>query len=218
MTLRLLITILLLGVAPAGICVAQEESASVRGRVTTLSGRPIEQAQVSFFQLEGLHGNSRSEKLIQQTLTDQNGEYSVTDLPFGQYRVEAIVRGYGRTEVWRFFLPRSARRVLDIGVPMGMLDHISPMEIRGTVLSSKKEAVKDATVTLTSLYNSTEFQQVRTDENGKYSLLLMQEGDYVLHASKPGYAARMTTISLRSGGRKTVGLSLALLPRIKSTP
>jgi uncharacterized surface anchored protein len=197
-----------LGVAPARVCLAQDESASVRGRVTTLSGRPIEQAQVSFFQLEGLHGNSRSEELIQKTFTDRNGEYSVTGLPWGQYRVEAIVQGYGRTEVWRFFVSRSARRVLDIGIPMGMLDHISQMEIRGTVLSSKKEAVKEATVTLTNLYNSTEFQQVRTDVNGRYSLLLMQEGDYVLHASKPGYVARNTTISLRSGGRKTVDLSL----------
>ena len=210
MTLRLLITILLLAVAPAGICVAQEESASVRGRVTTLSGRPIEEAQVSFFQLEGIQGNSPSEQLIQQTRTDQNGEYSVTGLPSGQYRVEAIVRGYGRTEVWRFFVWRSARRVLDIGIPMGMLDHISQIQVRGTVMSSKREAVKDATVTLTSLYNSTESQQVRTDERGRYSLLLMQEGDYVLHASKPGYVVRITTISLRSGGRKTV--SLTLLP------
>jgi uncharacterized protein (DUF2249 family) len=188
---------------------AQEEDlASVRGRVTTLWGQSIEEAQVSFFQLEGIQGHSPTEKLIHHTFTDKNGEYKVNALPWGQYRVEVGLKGYGHTEIWRFYLWRGAKRVLDIGVPMGMLDHISQMEIRGTVWRSKKEAVKDATVTLVSVYDPSESQQVRSDANGKYSLLLIQEGDYLLHVSKPGSKASVTTISIRSGERKTADLSL----------
>ncbi len=42
------------------------------GPVTTLSGQPLQEAQVSFFQLEGIQGNSPSEHLIQRTLTNTN--------------------------------------------------------------------------------------------------------------------------------------------------
>jgi hypothetical protein len=50
----------------------------------TLSGQPLEGAQVSFFQLEGIQGNSPTEQLIQQTLTDTNGEYEVVTPDVGR--------------------------------------------------------------------------------------------------------------------------------------
>jgi hypothetical protein len=188
--------------------IAQEEPARIRGRVTTLFGQPLEGAHVSFFQLQGIQGSSPSEQLIQQTFTNTNGEYQVNGLPAGQYRVEVLLKGYGHTEVWRFYLWRGASRVLDVGIPMGMLDHISQMEIRGSVLRTKNEILKDATVTLTSVYNPSESQQVRSDDQGKYILLLMQEGDYLIHVSKPGYEVVSKTISIRSGERKTADFSL----------
>ena len=91
---------------------------------------------------------------------------------------------------------------------MGTLDHVSQMEIRGTVWKSQNEIVKDATVFLTSVYNPLESQQVRSEDQGKYTLLLMQEGDYLIHISKPGYEVVSKTIRIRSGERKTADLSL----------
>ncbi|MCM3871197.1 MAG: carboxypeptidase-like regulatory domain-containing protein [Pyrinomonadaceae bacterium] len=208
MNIKLATCVFLVGLAAFSVLAQEGELASVRGRVTTLWGQPIEEAQVSFFQLEGIRGNSATEKLIHQTLTSRNGEYKVNALPWGQYRVDVALKGYGHTEVWRFYLWRSARRVLDVGVPMGMLHHISQMEIRGTVRKSKREAVEDATVTLTSVFDQSESQQVRTDADGKYSFLLMQEGDYLLHSSKPGYKASVTTISISTGEHTTADLVL----------
>ena len=210
MSLRPVVRVLVL-IVVAFPMFAQEKPASVRGRITTLSGQPLEGAQVSFFQLEGIHGNSPTEQLIQQTLTNTNGEYEVKALPWGQYRVDVVLKGYGHTEVWRVYLSRGANRVLDVGVPMGLLDHILQMELSGTVRTTKNGILRDATVILTSLYNPSESQQVRSDDRGKYILLLMQEGDYLLHASKPGYEVASKTISIRSGERKTADLSLALL-------
>jgi hypothetical protein len=183
-----------------------DEPASVSGRVTTLWGEPLETAEVIFFQLEGIQGNSPNEKLIRRATTDKNGEYKIDALPWGQYRVDVSLRDYGHTEIWRFYLWRGAKRVLDIGVPMGMLDHISQMQVRGTVKDVKHRPVKNATVTLMNLYDPSESQQVRTGTDGSYLLHSMQEGDYSLYASKPGLAVASKTISIRNGDRKTLDL------------
>ena len=208
MNAKLLFILSVVLIGHVGPVKCQEDAAGVRGRVTTLWGQPLAQAKVSFFQLEGIQGNSPTEQLIQQATTGDDGRYEVKALPTGQYRVDVSVQGYGHTEFWRLYLWRGAKRVLDVGVPMGMLDHIAQMEVKGTVSTLKQEAVKDATVTLTSVYNSSESRQVRTDERGQYSFQLMQEGDYIVHVSKPGSKVSVKTVNLRSGERKTVDLQL----------
>ncbi|HET6671428.1 MAG TPA: carboxypeptidase-like regulatory domain-containing protein [Pyrinomonadaceae bacterium] len=201
------VSLLLALIAPAALA-QDDEFASVSGRVTTYWGSALE-AEISFFQLEGISGNSPTEELIQRVTTNKDGAYAIEKLPWGQYRVKVATKGYGDAEIWRFYLWRGAKRVLDIGVPMGMLDHISQMEIRGAVTRPNRMPVKDATVTLLNVYDSSESQQVRTDADGKYTLLLIQEGDYVLHAAKVGFTVSATTISIRSGERKTSNLVLS---------
>lgn len=196
------LSILCIAVLASWAVAQDEDPASVSGRVTTLWGEPLETAEVAFFKLEGIHGNSPTEKLVGHATTNKNGEYKIDALPWGQYRVNVALRDYGDTEIWRFYLWRRAKRILDIGIPMGMLDHISQMQVRGTVKDVAGRPVNGATVTMINLYDSSESQQVRTDASGNYDLRSMQEGDYSLYASKPGFAAASKTVSIRNGDHK----------------
>ncbi len=192
---------------------ADDELATVRGQVTTLWGEPCEEVTVSFYQLEGIWGISPTEKLIKQAKTGKNGEYSVTDLPWGQYRVDVSFQGYGHTEVWRFYLWRNAKRVLDLGVPMGMLDHVSQMKVSGKITYDNGNAVENATITLANAHNLSKMQQARTDSSGNYSFEEIQIGDYVVWATKPGYALATTSVRLGNGEQKVVNLKL--LPQVQ---
>ena len=197
------LSLLCLVIAATSAASQDDELASVSGRVTTLWGAPLETAEVAFFQLEGIQGNSPTEQLVRRVTTDKNGEYQINELPWGQYRVEVGLRGYGQTEVWRFYLWRGAKRTLDIGIPLGTYHHIAQMHIRCTVKDAANKPIKGATLTFINLYDSSESQQVRTDANGRYHLETMQEGDYSLYASKPAFAVSSKTITIRSGDRKT---------------
>jgi hypothetical protein len=133
--------------------VAQEgEPASVSGRVTTLRGDPLAGAEVRFFELEGIRGISVKETLVKTVTTDDLGSYKVEGLPFGQYRVNVEVRGFGHTEVWRFYLWRKARRVLDIGVPVGYTHGLIEITVKGQVRGEKGKILEEATVTLVNAY------------------------------------------------------------------
>lgn len=98
-----------------------DDFASVKGRVTTLWGEPFGEAEVSFYELEGISGNSPTEKLVRRVVADNDGNYKADKLPWGQYRAGVSAKGYGHTEVWRFYLARDADEILDVGVPMGYL-------------------------------------------------------------------------------------------------
>ena len=63
-----------------------DELAKVKGRVTTYWGKPIGGVQVSFYQLEGINGNSPTENLIRTVVADKEGNYKADKLPWGQYR------------------------------------------------------------------------------------------------------------------------------------
>ena len=122
MRLKIIIAILLFGLFTFSALVFAQfrDYVSVRGRITTLWGEPLEKAEVSFYQLEGISGVPPSEKLIRRVVTDKEGNYNAEKLPVGQYRV-GISADYGGTEVWRFPLYRNGNEteVLDVGVPMG---------------------------------------------------------------------------------------------------
>jgi uncharacterized surface anchored protein len=212
MKTKILICVLLIACAAPFALAQDDETASVSGRVTTLWGEPVEQAEVSFFRIEGINRNSPTEKLIKLVRTDNEGNYKVGNLPWGQYRVNVEFKGYGHTEVGRFYLWRNAERVLDVGVPMGMLHGIEPSTISGVVRQMGNSSVKDATVTLMNAYDMTKFQQVRTDENGRYSLREIQVGDYVLYAVKPGFSVSATTLRLNNGEKHAVDIKLLPAP------
>lgn len=188
---------------------AQDELASVEGRVTTLWGTPLKNVKVSFFQLEGISGISKTEILIRQITTDSEGRFRTDNLPWGQYRID-ISSGYGKTEIWRYYLWRNAKRILDVGLPLEntLSDTLSQIMLSGVIQQTDQDHIADATVTLTSAFAPNKTQQARTDKNGHYQFKVIQPGQYILFATKPGFLADSLAIDLGNGERAFANLVL----------
>lgn len=205
--LQLSIVFLVLTICP-GVTLAQDSPANVRGRISTLWGEPIGEAEVAFYELEGIRGISAAEKLVGKTVTDKLGDYRINGLPFGQYRVDVNLAGFGHSEVWRFYLWRGANRVLDIGIPVGYTHSLAPIIVSGSVQQRDKASIEGATVTLVNAFDSTESQQARTNKAGRFQFDLIQPGQYVIYASKPGFLIEAATVDLGNGTKETVGIVL----------
>lgn len=215
MRLKIIIGILLAGLFIFSIfALAQDKDyARVKGRITTFWGEPIEKAEVSFYELEGISGISPREKLIRSVITDKEGNYNIEKLPWGQYRVD-ISASYGGNEVWRFYLARNANEVLDVGVPMGYLHLISEMSVSGIVRQVDGSPVANATVTLTNAYDARKIQQTRTDEKGKYKFNTIQVGDFILSSAKSGFYPSAATLRINNGEQKTADIKLEVAPKL----
>jgi hypothetical protein len=201
-----------------------EEPAKVRGRVTGYFGNPLEKVEVNFFLLEMKSGEFVSAgKFIKSVLTDTNGEYEITDLPWGEYRVSAIAFGFPRAEVWRFYLWRNAERVLDFGLQIGITHGFPQLQVSGTIKLKNKSPVRDATVTLINAFDETEIKHTRTGNDGKYKFQLIQPGQYIIYVSKPGFSV-ISSSFLINGLRDTTfpateidkNIDMELLPLDKS--
>lgn len=197
---------LLLGVGNCSVF-AEDEPATVEGHVTTTWGASLAEVKVSFYLLEGTGGISKSEKLIQQVKTDEQGNYKVVNLPWGQYRVE-FIDSIGHSEVWRFYLWRSAKRVLDMCIPLGYTHFLSLIQVSGEVLQDDGVPIPDATISMISAYNPNDTQQVRTDKNGIFQVSLIQPGQYIFGAVKEGFMAESKAVDLGNGEKTTVKLVL----------
>ena len=184
-----------------------DEPATVEGRVTTTWGTPLGNVKVSFYQLEGISGISKSEKLVQQTTADEKGNYKVANLPWGQYRIE-FSSSYGHTEVWRFYLWRSAKRILDISIPMGYNHILSAIQVSGSVVMSNGLPIENATVSMISVSSPDEYKQTRTDKNGKYEFQEINPGQYIICATTTGFMANSTVVDLGNGEKASIDIKL----------
>lgn len=195
----------------------EDEHATIRGRVTTLLGYPVPEAEIEFYKLTNTQQGIVSPKgeLVQTTRTNNEGLYKVSGLPAGQYRIV-----YAGNED-RFYVWKGADRVLDWGVPQPIIDGLPQLEVSGIVRSINKKPLPDATVTLISAFNHQQVWQARTDKVGRYDIHMIQPGQYILYASKPEYAINVTSFLLNaknkssgepiSGQHKIADLSLSPL-------
>lgn len=205
--------IVIIAVSSVGSSAQNDETATVSGRITTLRGDPLADAIVQFYELEGIRGLSPTETLRKAVTTDSSGAYVAKGIPWGQYRVNVEVPTFGHTEVWRFYLWRNARRVLDIGVPIGITHGLSEITIEGTVSGENGKRLRDATVTIVNVYDSEETEQVRTDSNGSYKITRIQPGQYVLYAYYPGYGPTASTLDLGNGTKTSLDFSIKPVKR-----
>jgi hypothetical protein len=140
------------------------------------------------------------------TASDGQGNYAFRGLPYGEYRVSVGLRGFRKAEVWRFYLAAGEDKVLDIGLEVGIFtDWIRPV-VSGTVLGTDKKPLEDATVTAISALSPNIAERTRTEDDGKYKLELRTSGQYIVYASKPGFA--VTAVSLPEGSGRSIELVL----------
>jgi protocatechuate 3,4-dioxygenase beta subunit len=214
MKLLICVCLLLSIVVTSSVAATQESDlARVSGRVTDLRGFPLEDVEVQFFELEGIRGVSAKEMLVKTVVTDEQGNYKVSGLPAGQYRVNVEARGFGHTEVWRFYLWRNAHRVLDIGVPIGYTHSLVEISVIGQVRMTNGAPLEEATVRLVNAYDPGEEQQVRTNRLGKYKIDLVQPGQYIVYVIKPGYAVSTATVDLGNGAQRIMNFILRPMKR-----
>ena len=196
--------------------------AQVRGRITTLWGEPVKQAQVSFYKLQGDSGISPREDLIVAVSTDNDGNYKAV-VPWGQYRVAIKGRGLDDAEVWRYYLGEGDDRVLDIGLPLGNWHIVSRMKASVIVKEPDGSVVPDATVTMIPAYSYNEPQsfvshQRRTNAQGRYDFVSLEVGDFVVYVAKPGFLPSSTAFRLNNGEEKLIDIELKVAPKFEFLP
>lgn len=188
--------------------IGQADVGRVAGRVVLYNGAPVEGADLTFFLLDGTRGLPTKETLVREVKTNQRGEYEARRLPAGRYRIVVQLFGFGNNEVWGVYVPRAADNWLEIGLAPGMTHGLETATVIGTVTTSSGQPVADATITLASAHDVGDYSQTRTNSNGRYTLSTLQPGDYVVWATKEGFAATARALEIRNGLKHTVAFQL----------
>jgi Carboxypeptidase regulatory-like domain len=194
-----------------------DDTAALHGRVTDLFGQslqngsfgvqldsdaPVPKAELKFYLLDVTENERKAvveAKAIKSVFTDKDGNYNVSGLPAGEYRVQIYIPGYSVTNDWFLYLSKGTIKTLDMGVPVGNTHFLSQVIISGVVKDGNHAPLQDATVTLLNAFNRQEMWQERTDNLGRYKFDTMQPGQYIIYASKPGLEVKADAIVLARG-------------------
>jgi uncharacterized protein (DUF2141 family) len=136
-------------------------------------------------------------------ITDQNGNYFITNVPPGSYTVTASADGY---------LSDSKTTHIQPGVTATVnfeLQPIAPRKgaIQGTVTDiNTGNPIADATV-------SANGNSVTTDMNGKYTIPDLTPGTYNVEASATEYQSASKSVTVVAGQTETVDFALAPVPK-----
>ena len=184
-----------------------QETAAIHGRIVDLWGNSLSGAQLKVYRLIFQNGSpvSAEGKLEKTTSTDEHGNYAISGLTPGEYRISVDLRGFRHTEAWRVYLWTGSNVLMDLGLAVGSLTDSRPAQIKGTVRRQDKSSLQDALVVAISAFNSQIIEQVRTDEAGRYSISLRTPGQYLVYAAKPGFAVSASVIS---EGQQSIDFSL----------
>ena len=171
----------------------KDKKVSLKGRVTDLMGQPIAGATVQLYE-RSWYNILAQIKFTKTVVTDNHGEYLADNVPYGYYLISIRAKGFSYTEMSRIFLGED-ETILDIGVEVGKLTDIGPFEFSGVIKDEAGNPLPDATVGLMSAYNSSIRFQTRTSKEGKYRFVITTEGQFILFASKSGYAVSATAVN-----------------------
>jgi Carboxypeptidase regulatory-like domain len=167
-----------------------QDSGSIKGQVyDDIFGLRYENEEVQVIS-EG--------KVIRSVRTDNDGRYKVENLPTGHYTilVEASTASKGKSEI---ALKANQNLEVDVVVIVGKFRDKSPFKLRGKVRIENKTAVADATIVVMRPFNSELILKTKTDASGNYEADIIDNGQYVVYAYKPGY---------------TIGVAALFLPEI----
>lgn len=149
---------------------------AVSGYVRDATGAPVAEARVAI------------ESLARQTRTGSDGSFMLTGVPAGSH--EIAVRKLGFREA-RALIPVIADSTINVGIVLveapqqlgrvvveaGVLNQVT-----GTVFDEQDRPVSGVVVEVLGLD-----RQVMTQDDGRFLLLDLQPGNYLLQFRKPGY-------------------------------
>ncbi|MCI5225101.1 MAG: carboxypeptidase regulatory-like domain-containing protein [Candidatus Electrothrix sp. AX2] len=149
---------------------------SISGTVTDISGAGIPDVLISVYD-----GNNYNSELGSAS-TDENGNYTVIGLPAGEHKVK--FSKYNYVEEWYDNKRKLFADLVTVtnGADTSDIDAVLVIggRISGTVKNKNGEGIPDVDVHV----HGGSF--VRTDENGKYTVIELPAGEYAVQFSKYG--------------------------------
>lgn len=135
--------------------------------------------------------------------TGAKGEYTISNLAPGEYKVRAVYLGYAAVEAdvsvvdgvvtpMNFIMESAA---IDLGKVITIIDVDNVNAIMGKV-ANKDTGKPIAGAIVCLLYNKT---VATTDENGAYSILYPSPGKYTVVITKTGFMAAEHTVRVKEG-------------------
>ncbi|PYQ59191.1 MAG: hypothetical protein DMF53_19190, partial [Acidobacteria bacterium] len=182
----------------SGIAIQLPAGATVEGRVTSMEGRPLANAQVVVADetVSGMPAFSRF-----HGEADDDGQYRIEGISPGPHTLAATAEGYRRAlrDVEAAAEPRKVDFQLDRG-----------LEISGRVVDDGGNPVPDAQVYLSG--TGKRWQDTSTEADGAFRLSGLEDGDYSLEAGRVGYSSVPPAKKVKLAGAPVSGVELKLTP------
>jgi hypothetical protein len=175
---------------------AQEITGDIRGSVADPSGASIRGATVRIV-------NTDRNVLMRELKTGQDGSYTATYLPVGQYAISVSAPGFERFQASDIVLNVSDHLVLDVKMQIGATE--STVEVRGDSLPIDLETPQAA-----GLMTGTQIRELAVNSRNFVQLVALQPGvttdlasdNLYAGASNPTGFSNQINISI-NGGRPT---------------
>ncbi len=183
----------------AGLEVVLPPAAAVEGKVLSPDGQPVPDATVSVVRPTQ---NDLPSFSPLRAATDGDGWYRIDGIPPGKQTLEARAEGYRRAVREIEAPPRTA--TLDFALERGL-------EVSGRVVDDGGNPVPGAQLLLSAGRFSVDAPRALSEVDGSFRLSGLQDGTYMLRASKDGYAPtdpRGQTVTL--AGAPVSGLEVRL--------
>jgi outer membrane receptor protein involved in Fe transport len=136
-------------------------AASISGRITDSSGAAIPAATVTVKNTET--------SATQSTVTDNQGRYTVPDLPIGSYQIEVSKTGFQNSIRSGITLSVGAAPLLDFQLSVGQSSQT-------VTVSAEASAVETTTAAVSSLVNQTQMRELPLNGRNFEQLILLAPG------------------------------------------
>lgn len=166
---------------------------AVEGTVSDLSGNPVTGASVT---LNDDEGNGTS------AVSDADGGFAITGLPYGSYTLISGKAGYTESEEQSLTLSSGAQTVFS-DLTVRKKDGVITGQITNSQTST---AIGNVTVTATGI--GSDFSL--TDNSGSYRIEGLSAGTYEVSAEADGFRIETETVTLNEGN-KEISLDFGLL-------
>ncbi len=168
------------GIEEQAIDIVLDEATSVGGslvgNVVDADNNPVEGATVKIYDGAG--------RPYRHTLTDSNGDYSINNLPKGNYSSTAVKDGYALTQNQIFVLSEQEVRTVDF-----VLTRQEKLATIAGVIFNKDNAtvLSDALISLRDAVSGDQIAVTTSAKDGEFLFYDLQQGNYNLIATKDGF-------------------------------
>ncbi|PFG05371.1 carboxypeptidase regulatory-like domain-containing protein [Bacillus sp. es.034] len=158
----------------------------------------IEDALIQVFTTDG--------RLLGVTLTDRDGNYTLSGLPGGEVVIVVRARGY-QSQFQTVTLIRGTTRTLNF------LLKDNPASIRGYVTDIQTGApISQVLVQIFPVGSQVPIRSTLTDPNGFYILSGLPPGNFIIRFTAPGYPVKEVSITLQEGEDRVLNVQLGEVP------